>query len=237
MNARLAKASIAFGRLQKNVWNRRGITQSTKIKVYRAIVLTTLLYGCEAWTVYARHARKLNHFHTTRLRRLLNIKWQERVPDTEVLTRANLPSIHTILMQSQLRWAGHVLRMPDHRLPKKILYGELQHGNRSRGAPMKRFKDTLKASAKAFNINEATWEQTAQDRGKWRAAVRKGAKTCEANRTAEAEQRRRVRKENASRPPTAATIPCPHCQRTFRARIGLTSHLRTHQDRNQPMDE
>ena len=83
VNARLAKASAAFGRLYKNVWNRRGITTVTKIKVYRAIVLTTLLYGCETWTVYRRHARKLNHFHTTCLRKLLGIKLQDRIPNTE----------------------------------------------------------------------------------------------------------------------------------------------------------
>ena len=159
----------------KNVWNRRGITTVTKIKikVYRAIVLTTLLYGCETWTVYQRHARKLNHFHTTCLRKLLGIKWQDRIPDTEVLTRADLPSIYTILMQSQLRWAGHVARMSDERLPKKLLFGELQEGKRSQGGQKKRFKDTLKASLKSFNISHNTWEQTAQDRGVWRTAVHK----------------------------------------------------------------
>ena len=103
VNARLAKANIAFGRLRNNVWNRSGITLVTKLKVYMAVVLTTLLYGCEAWTVYKRHSQKLNHFHTTSLRKLLNIKWQERIPDTEVLTRASLPSIYTIFMQTQLR--------------------------------------------------------------------------------------------------------------------------------------
>ena len=52
VNARLAKVSSAFGRLYKNVWNRRGITTDTKVRVYRAVVLTTLLYACETWTVY-----------------------------------------------------------------------------------------------------------------------------------------------------------------------------------------
>ena len=135
INSRLAKASAAFGRLNKNVWDRRGITTPTKIKVYKAVVLTTLLYGCETWTVYKRHSKKLNHFHTTRLRKLLNIKWQEKIPDTEVLTLAGLPSIPTILMKAQLRWAGHVARMPDSRIPKKLLFGELQAGKRSLGAP------------------------------------------------------------------------------------------------------
>ena len=106
VNARIAKASVAFSRLHKNIWDRRGITQETKIKVYRAIVLTMLLYGCKTWTVYQRHARKLNHFHTTCLRKLLGIKWQDKIPDTEVLTGAGLPNIFTTLMQSQLCWAG-----------------------------------------------------------------------------------------------------------------------------------
>ena len=117
VNLRISKASSTFGRLYDSVWNRRGIRNQTKIKVYSAVVLPTLLYACETWTVYSRHARLLNHFHTTSLRKILGIKWQDKVPDTEVLARAGLPSIHTSLMQSQLRWAGHVVRMPEHRLP------------------------------------------------------------------------------------------------------------------------
>lgn len=44
-------ARLAFGRLYKNVWDRTGITTKTNIKVYRVVVLTTLLNRCEAWTV------------------------------------------------------------------------------------------------------------------------------------------------------------------------------------------
>ena len=161
VNVRIARASATFGRLHANVWNRRDISLQTKLKVYRAIVLPTLLYACETWTVYQRHAKKLNHFHTTCLRKLLNIKWQDRIPDTEVLAQVDLPSIYTILMQSQLCWAGHVAHMPDHRLPKRLFYGELQQGKRSHGGQKKRFKDTLKTSLKAFAITPDSWEQTA----------------------------------------------------------------------------
>ena len=194
VNIRIARASATFGRLHANVWNRRGISLQTKLKVYRAIVLPMLLYACETWTVYQCHAKKLNHFHTTCLRKLLNIKWQDRIPDTEVLAQADLPSIYTILMQSQLCWAGHVARMPDHRLPKMLFYGELQQGKRSHGGQKKRFKETLKTSLKAFAITPDSWEQTAMDRAKWRSSVHKGSKICEANRTAAAEQRRQARK-------------------------------------------
>ena len=98
VNARIAKASAAFGRLRGStcIWDRSGIRLDTKLKVYRSVVLPTLLYACETWTVYQRHAKRLNHFHTSCLRKLLKIKWQDRIPDTEVLKRAGMQSIHTV---------------------------------------------------------------------------------------------------------------------------------------------
>ena len=74
VNARIAKANTAFGRLRGSVWDQSGIRLDTKLKVYKAVVLPTLLYACETWTVYQRHAKRLNHFHTSRLRKLLKIK-------------------------------------------------------------------------------------------------------------------------------------------------------------------
>ena len=64
--------------------------------------------------------------------------------------------------------------LPDERLPKKILYGELQVGKRSHGGQKKRYKDTLKASLKDFNIPTKSWEQVAQDRTKWRGPIKIG---------------------------------------------------------------
>ena len=157
VNARIAKASAAFGRLRGSIWDRSGIRLDTKLKVYRSVVLATLLYACETWTVY-------------------------RIPDTEVLKRAGMQSIHTLLKLAQLRWTGHVIRMPDKRLPKKILYGELQVGKRSHGGQKKRYKDTLKASLKDFNIPTESWEQIAQVRTKWRGLIKRGAGEYEAKR-------------------------------------------------------
>ena len=75
VNARIAKASAAFGRLRGSIWNRSGIRLDTKLEVYSSVVLPTLLYACETWTVYQRHAKRLNHFHTSCLRKILKIKW------------------------------------------------------------------------------------------------------------------------------------------------------------------
>ena len=72
--------------------------------------------------------------------------------------------------------------MPDERLPKKILLGELQVGKHSLGGHKKRYKDMLKASLKDFNIPTESWEQIAQDRTKWQGLIRRGAGEYEAKR-------------------------------------------------------
>ena len=62
--------------------------------------------------------------------------------------------------------------MTDERLPKrKVFYGELQEGNRCQGGKKKRYKDTLKTSLKDFDIPMGSWEQTAQERSKWRGII------------------------------------------------------------------
>ena len=73
VNVRIAKAIAAFGRLRGSIWDWSGIRLDTKLKAYRSVVLPTLSYSCETWTVYQRHAKRLNHFHTSCLRTLLKI--------------------------------------------------------------------------------------------------------------------------------------------------------------------
>ena len=228
-DARIAKASSAFGRLKDKVWERRGIRVETKLKVYSAVVLPSLLYGCETWTVYSRHVKKLNHFHLTCLRKIMKIRWEDKVPDTEVLAKADTVSIHTLLAKARLRWAGHVVRMSDVRLPKKLFYSELHEGKRSVGCPKKRFKDGIKATLKDFDIDPACWEESAKDRGMWRSLVRKGAAIYEERRISEAKQKRQNRKErDKTRQQHQPNLKCPNCDRLFYARIGLISHIRTH---------
>ena len=168
------------------MWDRKGIGLATKIKVYRAAVLTTLMYASETWTIYSRHVRKLNHFHMSCLRRLLRIKWQDKVPDTEVLKKAKMSGIYTLLQKAQVRWAGHIVRMPDKRIPKQLMYGELNKGKRLVGGQKKRFKDSLKVSLKNLNIDINSWEILAQDRSSWQCSITSGARTAEKHQVAEA---------------------------------------------------
>ena len=132
-------------------------------------------------------------------------------------------------MRAQTRWAGHVIRMPDERMPKQLLFGELSAGRRSHGGQKKHYKDTLKASVKSLDIDTTTWETLAQNRPTWRCLIHKGCQAYEARCNAEAQLKHELRKSRAtSATTTVPTQVCPICARTLRARIGLISHLRTH---------
>ena len=133
-----------------------------------------------------------------------------------------------MLRLGQLRWAGHVRRMDDTRIPKQLLYGELVNGSRSRGGQKKRYKDSLKVSTKLFHIEPDTWEDLALDRSAWRSSVKRGAKLHEENRISLAKQKRAKRKEREASAAAPSGPSFPECGRTFHARIGLVSHFLTH---------
>ena len=61
ISSRIGKESGSFGKLTKCLWSERGVRLGTHINGYCAVVLPTLLYGCEAWTPYRRHIRRLDH--------------------------------------------------------------------------------------------------------------------------------------------------------------------------------
>ena len=53
LSTRIGKASSSMARLTKRVWENNMLTINTKMQVYQAVVLSTLLYGSESWTLYA----------------------------------------------------------------------------------------------------------------------------------------------------------------------------------------
>ena len=128
------------------------------------------------------------------LRRLLRITWQTMIPYTEVLKRAGLQCSHALLKKAQLRWAGHVVIMSDE-IPKRMLYGELSVGRRYTGGQRIRYKDSLKSSLKTFEINNASWESLAAERGTWRSLIRKGT-VSPMNKPGYARRKKRYRSVN-----------------------------------------
>ncbi|BHF72295.1 hypothetical protein SprV_0401535900 [Sparganum proliferum] len=220
---RISKASQAFGRLYNIIRNRHDLHINTKLKVCKAALLSTLLYNAVTWMVYKKQAGRLNHFHLTCLPRMLKLRWQDRIPDTNVQEWTGFLGISVLLRHLQLRRSGQLVRMDNERQPKRLFYGDVVTCSRRQGGQIHRYMDTLKTSLKRLQINPANCEDLARDRPTWRRIVKTGGAIYEANRIT-------LRKPNEKHANLSCAQPsptCSLCQRTFRAPSGLVGHLRT----------
>ena len=129
---RISRAAFTFRSLATRCFDRKGLSSNTKIAVYKAIILPTLLYGSETWPTLQHHIHMLEAYHQRSLRRLLKVKWWQHVTTTEVLKRAKCTTIETTIRINRLRWLRHVCRMDNNRIPKQLLFGEMAAVTRSR---------------------------------------------------------------------------------------------------------
>ena len=132
--------------------------------------------------MYSRYTKQLNYFHVRCLRSPLHVIRKEKVPDNEIFTTAEMQNVHVLQKLAQLRWALHKCRMPDDRLPKRLLFGEFKVGKESQGRQRKRYKDTLKVTLKSSSIDHSTWEEEAQKRSRRRSSVRPAVDQFEAEK-------------------------------------------------------
>lgn len=174
----------------------------------------------------------LDRFHLKCLRDILKIKWSDKVRDSEVLRRANVCGIEADLMRQQLRWCGHVSRMADVRVAKRIFFSELQNGRRKQGGQFLRFKDVQKRHMKRCNIDPQKWEEKASCRSEWRCLVKNKVDDFEEQRKSELDVKRNAIK---AKPPAAivynfvdGVLTCSQCSRTFTHKVGYCSHQRAH---------
>ena len=113
LQKRMSKASMSFGRLRERFWDNHNVSIRVKGKIYRAIILSTLLYeACE----------EASRFMMRHLLSIMKIRWQDKVTNIKVIKRAGLPYMKDLLIRKNLRWTGHILRMPTDRLSKQDRY-------------------------------------------------------------------------------------------------------------------
>ena len=113
-------------------------------------------------------------FHLTSPRRVLKIKWFYHVSNDEVLGRAGVKSIETFIVSARLQWYGHVVIMPETRLPNFLLEWKPNYGKRSRGRPRKgRMACVLEDAANFTGVDKIS-------RVEWRNLLRRTRDVCDA---------------------------------------------------------
>ena len=144
--SRIAKAASAMYRLSNPLFRKHRISIHAKINMYRALVVSVLLYGSEAWATTLADRRRLDVFDMPCQRRLPRVFWQQHISNHSIRECTKQPTASSLLRQRRLRWFGHLHRMPSS-LPARRVYDfnpNIHGWKRHRGRPKTRWADSIK---------------------------------------------------------------------------------------------
>ena len=141
---RVAQATAAMARLDR-IWKSK-IGFPTKYKLFKSLVISIVLYGCESWTLMADSEKKVQAFENKSLRRLLGISWREHKTNEYVRKKVEdivgpQETLLATVKRRKLAWFGHVTR--HNSLSKTIMQGTVA-GGRRRGRQRKSWGDNIK---------------------------------------------------------------------------------------------
>ena len=128
------------------------------------------------------------------LRSIGQVWWEHRISNAEVrhmvLGTRNSPAIDELLTLHRLRWLGHVLRMPEDRLPRRALFAQpCAEWKRPRGGQCMTWQRSTKAlTSKLSRMGKCrfpgwgsrdsnhqwlmTLAEMAQSRSQWRSCIK-----------------------------------------------------------------
>ena len=114
------------------LYDRPSAPLELKIRMLRAEVLETMLYGCVTWSPRACHYDTLRRAHHRFLTRCIGWRKHNRadhpISYLDTLIKTGSESIEATLRRRRILFAGFVARMEDTRLPKCVMFGELVEG-------------------------------------------------------------------------------------------------------------
>ena len=84
-------------------------------------------------------------------------------------TCISVARVANVVSHRRLRWLDYLARMPNERLPKKVLFGHM-NGSGVRGRSQRQWVDFVREDLHLAGLS-LTWWKKSQDRAGWRAAI------------------------------------------------------------------
>ena len=108
------------------------------MSVYRP----ALTYGHELWVMTERVRSRVQAAEMQFLRSMIGLSLLDRVRSSDIREFLEIEPLLLWVERSQLRWFGHLIRMPPDRLVKRV-FRECPIGRRPRGRPRMRWRDYI----------------------------------------------------------------------------------------------
>jgi hypothetical protein len=145
--------------------------------MYKTIVLSVVLCGCETWSLTLKEEHRLRVFGNSVLKRIFGPKRNEvtgewrKVHKEELRDLYSSQSIIRIIKSRRMRWAGHVARMGEENKNASMLLVGKPEGKRPPGRPRRRWVDNIRMNLGEVRWGDVDWIYLAQDRNRWRVLV------------------------------------------------------------------
>jgi len=136
------------------------VSKNLKIKIYRTIILTAVLYGSETWSLTLREDRRLRVFENRMLWRLFGPKCDEVTGEWRKLHNEELNDLYCSpnvvgVIKSKMRWVEHVARIGERRGVYRVLVGKPE-GKRPLVRPRRRWEDNIKMDLQKWDVGACT---------------------------------------------------------------------------------
>ena len=146
VDRRVRNAWCSFRKYTLELYDRPSAPLELKIRMLRAEVLETMLYGCVAWIPRACHYDTLRRAHHRFLTRCIGWRKHNRadhpISYLDTLLKTGSESIEaTLRRRRRILFAGFVARMGDTRLPKCVMFVEMVGGAGCVGGQEKEWMD------------------------------------------------------------------------------------------------
>ena len=166
---RVNEGCKVFGAMNGVIRN-RGLEMAVKKTLYEKVIVPTVTYGSELWGMKERERQKLNVFEMRCLRSMCGVSRLDRLRNEEVRGRTGVGmDLASRVDRNVLRWFGHVERMEDERLLKRVVNARVD-GRGARGRPRFGWMDGVrKALNDRMDVREA--KERARNRNEWRRMV------------------------------------------------------------------
>ena len=176
ISKRVTKGLQMFGMLRRHLLGSKDVWNAVKKQVVLGMLLPIMLDGAEAWVVSAKALRELQSGYNFIVRGCLRFSLyttrKYRITKECLQIKLGVESLEYYLDWRILGYAGHVARMEDHRLPKKIMMGNVS-GKARAGAPPKSHMVQRRQCLKRKGIEEVSWMELALDKNNWRELIKK----------------------------------------------------------------
>ena len=163
VSARLKKAATVYQMWRRKVFRSRSVSRSTKVRVFRVMVMSVLLYGAERWAVMQQDLRRLHAFQMKCLRDIVGVTLWHKRRNVDILAETGEMPVKDLLKVRRLQWFGHLQRMPDHRPQRQVLKCRPQGKKRKPGGTALRWIDVVNRDLSKI----ANWEELVNDRNLW----------------------------------------------------------------------